>query len=76
MKLIGRYLCQRVKKQMRDNFVSKISNGQRLNIEEINALNTPYKKDYVKMILRDDNDATEYISKKHVSVLNIHDNQV
>ena len=59
---------------MRDNFVSKISNGQRLNIEEINALNTPYKKDYVKMILRDDNDATEYISKKHVSVLNIHDN--
>lgn len=54
--------------------MSNISNGKRLNVEEIKALNTPFKKDYVKMILRDDNDATEYISKKHVSVVNIHDN--
>ena len=74
LKIIGRYLIQRVEKQMRDNFIFKISNGKRLNVEEIKALNAPYKKDYVKLILRDDNAATDYISKKHFNVLNIHDN--
>lgn len=59
---------------MRDNFNCKISNGLRLNIEEINALNTPYKKDYVKLILKEDNSATDYISEKHQKVVNIHDN--
>ena len=59
---------------MRDNFNNKISNGKRLNIEEINGLRTPYKKDYVKLILKDDNDATDYISEKHLKVVNILDN--
>ena len=59
---------------MRDNFNNKISNGKRLNIEEINGLRTPYKKDYVKLILKDDNAATDYISEKHQKVVNILDN--
>ena len=56
--------------------MSKISNGKRLNYEEIKELNTPYKKDYVKMILSAVDDDAKYITKKHVSVLNIHDNVI
>ena len=69
LNIIGPYLIQRVKKQMRDNF----KNGQRLNIDEIHNLKNTYKKEYLKCIIKDDNEASDYINKKHFNVVNIHD---
>ena len=59
---------------MRDMFNEKISNGKRLSVEEIMELGSTFKKDYLKIILDDDEEATDYISKKHNKIVNIHDN--
>ena len=54
-------------------FNNELEEGKRLSFLEIRRLNTVFKKEYVKAIVKDDDRATEYITIKQSEIADKHD---
>ena len=61
---LGVKLVKKVKAEEIKIFNEELEEGKRLSFLEIRRLNTVFKKEYVKAIVKDDDRATEYITVK------------
>ena len=61
---LGVKLVKKVKAEEIKIFNEELEEGKRLSFLEIRRLNTVFKKEYIKAIVKDDDHATEYITIK------------
>lgn len=70
---LGVKLVKKVKAEEIKIFNEELEEGKRLSFLEIRRLNTVFKKEYVKAIVKDDDRATEYITVKQNQIADKHD---
>lgn len=70
---LGVKLVKKVKAEEIKIFNEELEEGKRLSFLEIRRLNTVFKKEYIKAIVKDDDHATEYITIKQNQIADKHD---
>ena len=72
VKQLGVHLVNKVEEKMHENFVKEIEQGKRLSYLELRKLNSVYKKDYIVQIMKDSDEAIEYVKNHRVEVQDKH----
>ena len=70
---LGDKLIKKVKEEEIKIWNEELESGKRLSYNQLRKLNTVFKKEYVKAIVKDDDRATEYISTKQAEIGDKHD---
>ena len=63
LEIIGKNLVSRVREEARKNFNASIAAGKRLSLEDLKLLGTLKKRDYIKHMLKEEDENRRYLGK-------------